>query len=98
PMNDRDFIAQMAQFSTLEQMTKLSTAMTSFIEMQMSGTLAQHSYLIGQQVYWSKENDDGEAVSGEGVVQSVSFKDGKIFVELDNKQKIEVTDIYRKEA
>lgn len=93
PMNDREFIAQMAQFSSLEQITKLTTAMNSFVEFQMSGSLGQHSHMIGHQVYWQNEHD-----AGEGIVKSVSLKDGQIYAELENGQKILMNDIYRIET
>ncbi|MCJ7984766.1 hypothetical protein MUB16_13115 [Priestia sp. OVL9] len=31
PMQDKDFIAQMAQFSSLEQMTNMSTSLNTFL-------------------------------------------------------------------
>lgn len=47
PMEDREFIAQMAQFSSLEQMTNMST---QFTELSAALKGAQAMNLIGRQV------------------------------------------------
>ncbi|WP_017727315.1 flagellar hook assembly protein FlgD [Halalkalibacterium ligniniphilum] len=60
PMEDREFIAQMAQFSSLEQMTNMSSSMQRFVDMQMSQTLVQHSELIGKEVKWMRYVDVDE--------------------------------------
>ncbi len=56
PMSDRDFIAQMAQFSTLEQMTNMSTQFERLGAMLQSG---QAFSLLGKTV---------DVVLGESVV------------------------------
>lgn len=47
PMEDKEFIAQMAQFSSLEEMQNLSRTMVQQAEL---GQLSQASSLIGKQV------------------------------------------------
>lgn len=96
PLQDKEFISQMSQFSSLEQMTNLSTSMNRFIDFQLSGLITQQSHLIGQTVHWSEEVD-GMETSDKGIVQAVSMKDGDIFVELDNGLKVPVEFIYRVE-
>ena len=64
PMQDREFIAQMAQFSTLEQMTNMSTDFNRMAQMLMS---SEASSALGKSV---------EIVIGDqsiqGVVQAVT--------------------------
>lgn len=68
PVQDRDFIAQLAQFSSLEQMETLSTAFDRFVT-QSSTT--QILGVLGRRVKAS--NDDGPV---EGVATGVKFVDG----------------------
>ncbi|MDU4959904.1 MAG: flagellar hook capping FlgD N-terminal domain-containing protein [Sporomusaceae bacterium] len=48
PMSDTDFIAQMAQFSALEQMTNLNTSMSA----------VRASSMIGKFVTWGENGDE----------------------------------------
>lgn len=63
PMEDTEFIAQMAQFSSLEQSMNLAKTMAT---MQATG-------MIGAEVYWT----DDQGVLYAGVVQSVSIINGE---------------------
>ncbi|WP_052366403.1 flagellar hook assembly protein FlgD [Geomicrobium sp. JCM 19055] len=58
PMDDREFIAQMAQFSSLEQMTNMNAAMQKLSNQQESAALVQHSELIGKNVTYYREIED----------------------------------------
>lgn len=76
PMDNKDFIAQLAQFSTLEQMNNtaatlqnLNTNMISFFQQSL---LTQGAALIGKQV--SGMDAKGGTVSG--IVDSVQWLDG----------------------
>ena len=59
PADDKDNIAQMAQFSTLEQITNLATATQELADRL---TLAQNVGLLGHSVTYT--GTDGTAVSG----------------------------------
>ena len=59
PMEDRDFIAQMAQFSSLEQMTNMAADFSRMANMLMS---SEAQAVLGRNV---------EIYSGEGVVQGL---------------------------
>lgn len=87
PMEDQDFIAQMAQFSSLEQMLSMNESIKSMLEHQTQSNFAQYSQLIGKQVSWSGDNNAG-IVQGEGVVQSVSIKDGNVHAEMEDGTRI----------
>ncbi|QQK80249.1 flagellar hook assembly protein FlgD [Salicibibacter cibi] len=73
PMDDREFIAQMAQFSSLEQMTNMNEAMQRFVDRQEGNALVQQSELIGTTVKWGSlvDEDHGEIQYKENEVQSV---------------------------
>ncbi|SFP59466.1 flagellar basal-body rod modification protein FlgD [Caldicoprobacter faecalis] len=69
PMEDREFIAQLAQFSTLELMQNLSSDFTSIKAVS----------LIGKTVYAEKRAEDSAGVLPiRGKVESVSLVNGKV--------------------
>ena len=95
PLKDTEFIGQMAQFSSLEQLTNLNTTMTQFIGKQGNQSLMDHADLIGNKVYWEQEVN-GEMQSGEGIVKALAIKNGELIVELDtNDIKIPINAIHR---
>lgn len=63
PMEDKEFIAQMAQFSSLEQMQNLNSSML----------MTQASSMIGKKVSWS----DGSTNGLSGKVSAVKLVDGQ---------------------
>jgi flagellar basal-body rod modification protein FlgD len=82
PMQDKDFIAQMATFSTLEQITNLSKSMETFIESQGQNNLIAYNQFVGKEVTWHKLEDSTEGKTeieeGKGIVSSVRFKDNEV--------------------
>jgi len=77
PMEDKEFISQMAQFSALEQMTKIA-------ELQMqSNTMQQYQafHLVGKSIEGIVDNN---VVNG--VVSEVHIKNGIAFLKVDNKE------------
>lgn len=74
PIKDQDFIAQMAQFTSLEQMQNLSDKMEQFIDMQItSSSASQAASLIGRTVA-AYDQETGSTI--EGIVESVRFDTG----------------------
>src|SRR4051794_13383608 len=69
PVDDKDFMGQMAQFTSVEQLTNMAS---SIDKMSTASQSTQSIALIGKTVTWAKE--DGS--SGEGVASSVAFGDG----------------------
>lgn len=84
PMEDKEFIAQMANFSSLEQMINISSMLERFMQTQTNQALLHYSEWIGKNVYWQEEGN-----TKSGIVKSVSQKDQQIFLELDNGTTIE---------
>ncbi len=81
PMQDKDFIAQMATFTSLEQMTNMNKSITSLVSAQEQNQLISYSQFIGKDVSWHKltESNDGSSVieQGTGKILSLKFTDGK---------------------
>ncbi|MGG5252945.1 flagellar hook assembly protein FlgD [Neobacillus sp. SM06] len=83
PLQDKDFIAQMATFSTLEQMTNLGATMDKFVKQNQ---LLEASALIGKTVTY--QNDQQQEQSAR--IKSVSVKDGNVLYQLDDADKTTV--------
>jgi flagellar basal-body rod modification protein FlgD len=79
PLQDKDFIAQMATFSSLEQMTNLNTAFEKFANTQMS----QYAAAIGKEISWTLEGSTSPVT---GVVGGVSTQDGNYFYMVGNEK------------
>lgn len=89
PMDDREFIAQMSQFSSLEQMTNMNQSIQNFVNLQTSQNLIQHSELIGKKVQWKREEQVDEyrtkTVYTDSIVTSVKLDtDGQLRILLDD--------------
>lgn len=69
PMDNKEFISQTAQFTSLEQMSNMNTNMEEFLNMQK---LTQVSGLVGKEVKALNE-DSGETITGE--VEKVKMAD-----------------------
>jgi flagellar basal-body rod modification protein FlgD len=70
PLQDKEFVAQMAQFSSLEQTMNMATEMK--LMRQSAGMVAG---LIGKQVGWLDTTDTGVSDKS-GVVDSIVLRDG----------------------
>ncbi|MEJ6950219.1 flagellar hook assembly protein FlgD [Natronospora cellulosivora (SeqCode)] len=87
PMDNQEFIAQMAQFSSLEQMQNMNSNMEEFLRVE---TLSQGAALVGKNVEII-DSDSGQAISG--VVEKVAFERGEVFAYLENGLKIDTSEI-----
>lgn len=78
PMEDKDFIAQLAQLNSVTQLTEMNK---NIKELMTSQNLAQGSALIGQTV--TGLSSDGSAISG--VVSGVKIASSKVVVEVNGQ-------------
>jgi flagellar basal-body rod modification protein FlgD len=86
PMQDGEFMGQMASFSTLEQVTNLAAANESIAaNLQLSQSVG----LIGRTVTWT---DEAEATHT-GVVEKVSQQDGKPVLTVSGTEGVDPTTI-----
>ncbi len=85
PVDNKDFIAQMAQFSSLEQMQNVSTQLEKLTQYQLqAGVMTQATSLLGRTVtIVNPEGEDAEPIVGE--VAKVKIIDGWPQVEVDGK-------------
>ncbi|AEP90780.1 flagellar hook capping protein [Bacillus subtilis subsp. subtilis str. RO-NN-1] len=88
PVDDKEFISQMATFSSLEQMMNLNTTMTQFVEKQDPFT----TYLdwMGKEVSWTA---DGGATEKTGTVSSVKQSKGKYYLILNDGTEISPSNV-----
>ncbi|HJF31068.1 MAG TPA: flagellar hook assembly protein FlgD [Sporosarcina psychrophila] len=99
PMKDNEFIAQMAQFSALEQTMNLSKSFDKFAEAQNQSQLIQYNSFAGKEVRWHelKLDDNGNAVvdvdgkpivdEGTNRIVSVKYDNGSVtFIMDDGKE------------
>lgn len=77
PMEDREFIAQMAQFSSLEQMSNVANEIRGLRRM-----LSLSSDLIGTTVEWH----DGEDSLRSGVVDAIVLRDGEPLIVIGDEE------------
>lgn len=90
PMDDREFITQLAQFSSLEQVMNMSNAITSLVQNQNINPIIQYSHLIGKTVtYQPVDEETGKNLAIEtSKVVAVSQFDGYAVLELENGEKV----------
>jgi flagellar basal-body rod modification protein FlgD len=87
PVQDTEFIAQMAQFSSLEQMMNIADAMNN-----LSNSLGLYSSMIGKQIGWQTLKPDGTVEVSTGIVEAIVVSDGKLHV-VSGGRKIPIEDI-----
>jgi flagellar basal-body rod modification protein FlgD len=72
PLDDQAFLAQIAQFSTLEQTTQLNSSINQMLTVQ---SVAQTVGLIGKTVTYAPTNG-GAAISGQ--VNAIDYVSGQV--------------------
>lgn len=86
PKGGEDMSAQLAQFSSLEQMEQMNENLTTMVLLQQSNALlsqlSESSALIGKDVTWS---DPDLGTNGTGTVESVRLAEGLTFLSIDGQ-------------
>jgi flagellar basal-body rod modification protein FlgD len=86
PTSNEDFIAQLASFSSLEEMERMNENLVGMVYLQQSNALLQQltdsSSMIGKSVTW-QDPLTGEASSG--LVSSVKLQDGLAVLNIDGQ-------------
>lgn len=90
PMDDREFISQMATFSSLEQMMNMTSSIDMLVQSQLVSPVIQYSHMIGKEVsYQAFDQETGQRLDIEkSNVIAVSQQDGWAILELANGEKI----------
>ena len=79
PVSNTEYVAQLAQFNSLQQMSSLNGSMSK----------SQAYSLIGMQVSYTATDSSGNPVSGTGIAKSVVSSGNDVYVMVDgNKVKI----------
>jgi flagellar basal-body rod modification protein FlgD len=79
PINDSEFIAQLAQFSTLEGVEKLNTSFDDMLKLQQ---LTQGANLVGRVAVFDRPES---AEQGRGLIQAVSMIGQKLNLIIGNE-------------
>lgn len=87
PQSNEEFVAQLANFSTLEQMELMNANLETMAVLDQSNALlsqlSESSNLIGKEVKWD-DLDTGAA--GSGIVNSVKLQDGLTLLEVNGQE------------
>ena len=85
PQDNSEYLAQLAQFSALEQMTNLNDAMKTVTDavntINTSILVGQASSLIGQEIEWTNDKDELES----GKVDALKVIDGQPYLIVGEK-------------
>ncbi|QAS50994.1 flagellar hook assembly protein FlgD [Halobacillus litoralis] len=95
PMKDKEFISQMTEFSSLEQMTNMSQSLQGFMDSQSMPPLIQYSGLIGKEVTYPVYDEESglfDQMETE-VVQAVNQKEGSTYLEMKSGETVPVESI-----
>ncbi len=86
PLNNENFMAQMTDFSSLDQLEELNTNIVTMIALNQSNAalsqLTQGSALIGKEVRWS---DPSTGLTSSGSVESVKVQNGTALLNIDGQ-------------
>ncbi len=96
PMEDREFIAQMANFSSLEQMANLNKSMEGFVATQNKMNVLSLQQYLGSNLTWQHVyyvDEEPFVEQKNGTVKSISMQDGKARLVMDDGTEIAVEQI-----
>lgn len=87
PMEDKEFIAQMAQFSSVEQLVNISSQLKT-----LNQSLGSISSMIGMEVSWITGDESNGTTVQQGVVDSIIVRDGVQYAKV-GKEEIKLEEI-----
>ncbi len=94
PMDSTEFTSQLAQFSSLEQLTSINEGITTLAASQNSLQNAYLTSIIGKQVgYEGKAAEDGTTTMVYGTVTGVSFDSDATYFVVDGGTKVALGDV-----
>ncbi|WP_172455647.1 flagellar hook capping FlgD N-terminal domain-containing protein [Paenibacillus sp. BIHB 4019] len=88
PQSNTEFIAQMAQFTSVEQLMNMNTQLT-----QLNSSISSASMMIGKSVTWQELDKKGSTVMYTDVVKSIVSTDGVLYAKFEDNTMIKVSDI-----
>jgi len=86
PMDSADMTTQMAQFSSLEQLTNINTNLNNMLLYQNSLQNVSTTSMIGKQVQLASNNETH-------TVTGVLFDNNQTYLQLENGSKIQLGDV-----
>ncbi len=95
PMQDKDFVAQMATFSSLEQMTNMTKSIEQLVSMEKQNNIIAYNSFVGKQITYHKvvESEDPNGnptiTEGNGKVSSIQFNGDSITFILEDGTELE---------
>jgi flagellar basal-body rod modification protein FlgD len=82
PLEDKEFIAQMAQFTSVEQLMNMSIELKA-----LKNSLGFTSTLIGKSIEWETASADGSTgIVKNGIVDSISMMNGESFAVVNGEE------------
>ncbi|MFD1705886.1 flagellar hook assembly protein FlgD [Siminovitchia sediminis] len=94
PMEDTEFISQMATFSSLEQLMNMNKTLERFVQSTTQANLLAYSEFVGKEVTWHEmiggndAKEDPEVTEGRGVVQSIQFLGDSVKIILEDGKEL----------
>lgn len=90
PMDDREFISQMATFSSLEQMMQMTKSIDTLVSNQLMSPVIQYSHMIGKEVtYYEFDAETGQKLGEKSsIVVAVTQKEGWAILKLENGEEV----------
>ncbi|MFJ7976404.1 flagellar hook assembly protein FlgD [Peribacillus sp. NPDC096379] len=105
PMDNTEFVSQMATFTSMEQMTNIATGINSLIDIQNQNSLLAYNNFVGKEVTWHKINADDsrepegiKVEEGTGVISSLEYKNNGVTFILEDGTKLEPGNISKLNA
>lgn len=95
PMEDTEYVSQMATFSSLEQLMNIGDSLESFLSSQQQNLLISYNQFVGKDITWhrlsSEVDENGAPIieEGTGKVASIQFKDNNAYFILEDGTELE---------